>query len=109
MFVAMNCFSVVKGKETEFEVAWRQRESYLNNVPGFVRFALLKGESNGEYVSHSTWSSRDAFVAWAQSPAFTMAHRQGSLQGILQGPPVLKTYEALVEQETLRRLESDSA
>lgn len=99
MFVAMNNFKVVEGKEPEFEEIWKSRETYLQGVPGFVHFALLRGD-NGEYVSHSTWESREAFVAWTQSEAFVKGHRQGgSLMGVLAGPPQLRTFEAVIEQD----------
>lgn len=99
MFVAMNHFRVVEGKEEEFEQVWKARETYLEGVPGFVRFALLRGDDRGEYISHSTWMSREAFIDWTNSEAFTAGHRQGSLMGVLAGPPQLKVYEAVVEQE----------
>ncbi len=99
MFVAMNQFSVAAGKEEEFERIWKERETYLEGVPGFVQFALLRGDAEGEYISHSTWESRDAFVAWTESEAFVQGHRQGgSLMGVLQGPPALKTFEAVIVQ-----------
>jgi heme-degrading monooxygenase HmoA len=96
----MNHFKVAAGKEQEFETIWKTRETYLNGVPGFVRFALLRGDAPGEYVSHSTWESREAFTAWTQSEAFVAGHRQGgSLMGVLEGPPQIKLFEALMEQE----------
>ena len=98
MFIAMNNFRVVQGKEGDFEAVWKARESYLQGVPGFLRFALLRGDAEGEYISHSTWTDRAAFTAWTQSEAFTAGHRQGSMQGILAGPPVVKLYEAVIEQ-----------
>ena len=99
MFVAMNNFKVAEGKEEEFERIWKSRESHLAGVPGFVRFALLRGGGDGEYISHSTWENRDAFVAWTQSEAFVAGHRQGSLMGVLTGPPAVKLYDAVIEQE----------
>ena len=96
MFIAMNNFKVASGKAEEFERTWRERQSYLEGVPGFVRFALLKAEAEGEYISHSTWEDRAAFVSWVNSEAFVQGHRQGSLQGILEGPPEIKTYEAII-------------
>lgn len=100
MFIAMNNFKVVPGKEEEFERIWKTRETYLHGVPGFVRFALLRGDAEGEYVSHSTWESRDAFTAWTQSDAFVSGHRQGSsLMGVLAGPPLIKLYDAVITQE----------
>ncbi|MEX2245914.1 MAG: antibiotic biosynthesis monooxygenase [Dehalococcoidia bacterium] len=100
MFIAMNNFKVVPGKQEEFEGIWKNRETHLHGVPGFVRFALLRGDGEGEYISHSTWESRDAFVAWTQSEAFVAGHRQGgSLMGVLGGPPQVKLYDAVIEQE----------
>ena len=96
MYIAMNNFKVVEGKEEEFEQTWRERESYLHGVPGFLQFTLLKAEAPGEYISHSTWQDRAAFVAWTNSDAFVQGHRQGSLMGVLQGPPQIKTYEAII-------------
>ena len=98
MFIAMNNFKVASGKGPEFERIGRERESYLKGVPGFVQFALLRGDAEGEYISHSTWESREAFLAWTQSDAFVQGHRQGSLMGVLEGPPQLKTYEAVIAE-----------
>jgi heme-degrading monooxygenase HmoA len=96
MFIAMNNFTVVKGREADFERQWRERKTYLDTVPGFVEFALLKGDSEGEYISHTVWQDRAAFVAWTRSEAFTAGHRQGSIAGILDGHPVAKLYEAIL-------------
>jgi len=96
VFVAMNRFKVVGDREADFERTWKERETYLQGVDGFVQFALLKSDSPGEYVSHSTWEDREAFMAWMQSPAFAAGHRQGSLAGVLEGPPQVSTYEAII-------------
>ncbi len=98
MFVAMNRFRVAPDKGDEFERIWAERESHLDQVPGFVRFALLRGEE-GEYISHSTWEDREAFVAWTESDAFRRGHAGPSLMGILQGPPVVTLYDAVLEQD----------
>ena len=42
MFIAMNRFRVKKGSEEAFEKLWLGRESYLDSVPGFLEFHLLK-------------------------------------------------------------------
>jgi heme-degrading monooxygenase HmoA len=98
LFIATNNFKVVPGREADFETAWKSRESYLKGTPGFIRFALLRGEG-GEYISHSTWETKDAFLAWTQSPAFAAGHRQGSLAGVLAGPPAIKTYETVIVED----------
>jgi heme-degrading monooxygenase HmoA len=43
MFIAMNRFKIAPGYEAGFEKIWRERDSYLSEVPGFESFALLKG------------------------------------------------------------------
>ena len=96
MFIAMNRFKVNPERSADFEAAWRDRRSYLKEVPGFVRFALLRGDVPGEFISHSTWESRDAFKAWTQSEAFHKAHGQGMGGDILEGPPQVSLYEAVI-------------
>lgn len=98
MFVAMNRFEIADGREDEFERSWRERDSYLAGVPGFQHFALLKGDAPGEYISHSTWESRDAFVAWTQSDVFRKAHGQPLSRGVMQDAPHVSLYEAILVQ-----------
>jgi heme-degrading monooxygenase HmoA len=81
MFIAMNRFHVIKGREADFEHVWLSRDTYLDNVPGFVEFALLKGpesEDSTLYASHTVWESRAAFEAWTRSEAFGAAHQQAA-------------------------------
>lgn len=100
MFVAMNRFAVTPGREQEFERSWRERQSYLASVPGFLRFALLRGDTPGEYISHSTWADRQAFVAWTQSDVFRQAHSgRGAVEGVLADHPRVSLYEAVLEEE----------
>jgi heme-degrading monooxygenase HmoA len=101
MFIAMNRFRIAKGFEEGFETVWRERESYLDEVPGFKKFALLKGPEHDDhvlYASHSTWESRAAFEAWTESESFRKAHAQASApKGTYLGHPELETFEAVVE------------
>ena len=79
MFIAMNRFEITPGFEEGFEEVWRNRESFLDDVPGFVSFTLLKGattESHTLYASHSTWQSRSAFTAWTESENFRKAQEE---------------------------------
>jgi heme-degrading monooxygenase HmoA len=100
LFIAMNQFTVNPERGAEFEEHWRRRESYLHEVPGFVRFALLRGDEPGAYVSHSTWRDRAAFEAWTKSEAFRKAHAQARTpEGVLAGPPRIRLFEAVIEQE----------
>jgi heme-degrading monooxygenase HmoA len=98
LFIAMNHFQVDPARAAEFEAHWRQRESHLAEVPGFVSFALLRGDEPGAYASHTTWQSRAAFDAWTQSEAFRKAHAQARTPaGLLVGHPRLALYEAVLE------------
>ena len=45
MFLAMNRFRIAPGREEDFINVWRARNSYLDNVPGFLAFHLLRGDS----------------------------------------------------------------
>ena len=77
MFIAMNCFRVKNGREEAFETVWLSRDTYLDRVPGFVEFHLLKGPEADDhtlYASHSVWQSKAAFEAWTRSEEFRAAH-----------------------------------
>ena len=51
-----------------------------------------------EYVSHTTWRDQAAFDAWRQSDVFRLAHAQGSVEGVLMGPPVVAIYSSVLEE-----------
>lgn len=101
--IAMNNFQVTADQAEQFEARWRQRRSYLQDVPGFESFALLRGETRDgvvHYVSHSTWASQEAFVAWTQSENFTLAHRGDPIpKGMVLGPPQLECFEVVLGQD----------
>lgn len=101
MFLAMNRFQIALGFEEGFETIWRERESYLNTVPGFVSFALLKGGTEDDhtlYASHSVWQNREVFDAWTESESFRKAHAQASApKGTYLGHPNLELFESVIE------------
>ena len=81
MFIAMNRFKVKKGNEDAFENVWMTRESYLDRLPGFVEFHLLKGpeaEDHTLYSSHTVWASKAAFEAWTKSEEFRASHARAT-------------------------------
>jgi heme-degrading monooxygenase HmoA len=109
MFIAMNRFKVRKGSEEAFEKVWLTRESYLERMPGFVEFHLLRGpaeEDHTLYSSHTMWGSHAQFEAWTKSDEFRTAHartgneRTGSLY--LEHPK----FEGFEVRQTLRRAEA---
>ena len=78
MFIAMNRFKIAPGFGDGFERVWRERESYLSDVPGFRSFHLLRGPGAQDhvlYASHTVWESRADFDAWTRSEHFRAAHR----------------------------------
>lgn len=101
MYIAMNTFRVVEGREDGFETTWQQRDRHLGEVEGFVDFRLLRGataEGITTYISHSTWASEDAFLGWTRSEAFQKAHRDArSPAGTLAGPPAFSGWRVVLE------------
>lgn len=102
MYIAMNRFKIAPGFEDGFETTWRERDSYLKDVPGFVRFALLKGPKGDDhtlYASHTIWESEAHFRAWTESDHFRKAHAQASApKGTYLGHPDLELFEAVLTE-----------
>ncbi len=44
MYIAMNRFKVAMGSEADFENVWRNRDSSLSEVPGFVGVPPAAGQ-----------------------------------------------------------------
>ncbi|MCP3472773.1 antibiotic biosynthesis monooxygenase [Bradyrhizobium sp. CCGUVB1N3] len=101
MFIAMNRFQVKKGAETAFETVWATRESYLDAMPGFVEFHLLRGpeaEDHTLYSSHTSWVDKAAFEAWTRSEEFRRAHARADSRGgesLYLGHPKFEGFEVI--------------
>jgi len=99
MYIAMNRFRILRGKEEEFEKLWKTRDSHLNEVEGFKNFNLIKGQINSDYtlyVSHSQWESETHFLNWTKSAAFRKAHKDaGKNQHIYLGHPKFEGFVVL--------------
>lgn len=99
-FIAMNRFRIVPGREAEFIDIWRERDSRLAGVPGFVAFHLLQGATTAEhtlFASHTVWESRTAFEDWTRSDAFRAAHAgAGTKRDLYLGPPQLELFDAVL-------------
>ncbi|MCZ6787184.1 MAG: antibiotic biosynthesis monooxygenase [Planctomycetota bacterium] len=100
MYIAMNRFRIAAGREDEFERLWHERKSYLDQVPGFRSFRLLRGSpAGGEsiFISHSSWDSEGAFEAWTESEEFTKAHRRAkSPEGVVLSHPEFEGYDVVM-------------
>jgi heme-degrading monooxygenase HmoA len=99
MLIAMNRFRVKPGSESDFEAAWLNREVYLDAVPGFIEFHLLRGpkhEDHTLYSSHAIWRSQADFEAWTRSEAFRAAHKgAGGSKPLYLGHPQFEGFEVL--------------
>lgn len=100
MFIAMNRFRIVPGREADFIEIWRQRDSHLAQVPGFQSFNLLQGPTTDEhtlFASHTVWETRAAFEAWTRSEAFRAAHAgAGAKRDIYLNHPQLELFESVI-------------
>jgi caffeoyl-CoA O-methyltransferase len=109
MFIAMNRFQVKASSANDFEKIWRERDSHLSKVEGFVRFQLLRGslrkhdeQDRVEFVSHSTWLTEQNFLAWTESEEFRRAHApsegRSATREMLLGPPEFRSYSVVLDQ-----------
>jgi len=100
MYIAMNRFQIVPGRENDFELIWRHRESQLEEVPGFQEFHLIKGETTEThtiYASHSTWASESDFINWTKSESFRLAHKNaGKNKGLYIGHPIFEGFDVVL-------------
>ena len=101
MYVAMNRFNIKPGCEQAFIDVWKNRETFLDSVPGFKTFNLLQGPTNDEFslfASHSIWESKQDFINWTESEQFRKAHAGagGKTKDIYLGPPKFEGFESVV-------------
>lgn len=99
-YIAMNHFRVAAGRGGEFEGRWRDRTSYLDTVPGFVQFNLVRGKDEEDgthrYASHVIWQNRQAFLDWTHSDSFRKAHASRETPaGLLLGHPQFQGWETI--------------
>jgi heme-degrading monooxygenase HmoA len=99
MFIAMNRFQVILGEEKAFEAVWLSRDTHLADVPGFIEFHLLRGETSEDHTlfsSHTVWRSHADFEAWTRSEAFRQAHRNaGGNKPLYLGHPRFEGFEVI--------------
>ena len=96
----MNRFKIVLGKEKQFEEIWQNRDSHLDNVPGFIDFNLIKGPTNENftlYASHSRWDSEQDFIKWTKSESFRTAHKNtGQHKDVYLGHPDFEGFKVII-------------
>jgi heme-degrading monooxygenase HmoA len=104
MYIAMNRFKVIKGREDAFEAIWKSRQTRLHEMEGYREFHLLKGPEHEEhtlYASHTTWATKEAFLAWTTSEQFRDAHRnagQRTDEPTSLGHPQFEGFETVISE-----------
>lgn len=102
MFYAMNRFPVAEGRENEFEEVWKNRESRLKEMPGFISFKMLRGQAKeGKviFISQTLWQSGEAFQGWVNSDQFKQAHGKSKVPpGVIMGPPQFESYDVVIDE-----------
>lgn len=102
MYIAMNRFTIIKGNEADFEDGWKNRQSRLKELPGFIDFQLLRCDTqeDGEttlFASHAIWKTKDDFINWTKSEQFRDAHKNaGSRKSMFAGAPKFEGFEVVV-------------
>ena len=105
MYVAMNHFTIAAGRGGEFEARWRDRESWLEEVPGVVQFHLAGHTNNGthiidthdDYVIDEVWELYrhaigltgpvSTLLEWdANIPSFDIVHAEALKAKAYRGP-----------------------
>ena len=97
MYIAMNRFSIGAGFEDGFLEIWANRDSHLDQVPGFRNFKMLRGaaiQGGTLFISHSEWDSYDSFKAWTESESFKAAHGKSKApEGTYLGHPQFEGFQ----------------
>lgn len=105
MYIAMNRFQVKKGSEQAFETLWATRETYLNELDGFIEFHLLRGpvaDDHQLYATHTIWADKAAFEGWTKSEQFRKSHARAENStgnSLYLGHPKFEGFE-IIQTET---------
>jgi len=102
MFVTMNRFSLHDEFREVFEQRFRERESLLKQVPGFIRNSVLRPVEGGgeQYIVMTLWESRQAFEDWTRSDAFRQAHARAAQtpKEWFAAPSRLEAFESVTDE-----------
>ncbi len=94
MLIVMNVVTVNEGRNEDFEQAFREHQSHLSEVPGFVSFELLRRDRDDEYAVMTKWEDKDAFDGWVKSDAFRKSHQH--TDRTITKSAEIRTYEVIL-------------
>ncbi|HEV3470857.1 MAG TPA: antibiotic biosynthesis monooxygenase [Pyrinomonadaceae bacterium] len=98
MITVANRIYVKREYAEAFEARFRERAGLVDQMPGFVSNQILRPVNEGDpYVVFTVWESRQDFLSWVRSDAFTKGHAQsGTLpKEAFAGPNVLEMHEVI--------------
>jgi heme-degrading monooxygenase HmoA len=77
MITVANRIYVKQEYAEAFEQRFRDRAGLVDQMPGFVSNQVLRPVNEGDpYVVFTIWDSREDFLNWVKSDAFTKGHAQ---------------------------------
>ncbi|MBN8662248.1 MAG: antibiotic biosynthesis monooxygenase [Candidatus Melainabacteria bacterium] len=96
MFISINHILVKKGRESDFEKLFRERDRLVEKQLGFVSLDILKptADSN-EYQVLTRWLSKEDFKNWTSSEAFKKSHSRPTDHSIFDGKSFLTLHETI--------------
>jgi len=114
MFIAMNRFLINNDFSNQFVDVWKNRESYLNQVDGFMKLRLLKEQKDQEngrtFISYSEWRTEADFLKWMEGEFSQKAHKKSSLpKEAYLGRPEFKGYQVALEEGCGERTDFSSS
>ena len=102
MFYAVNRFTVDANRSDEFLKVWKERDSHLKEIEGYISFKMLKGrvkEDKVLFVSQTLWKDEESFAAWTPSEQFKKPHGKNKMpSGVILGPPAFEAYNIVLEE-----------
>lgn len=101
MIVVANRIPVAKGYEKQFEERFKNRQRLVEQMPGFIRFQLLKPIQGDYYISMTYWESYEAFEAWTKSAEFERAHSANPPppKEMFTGKNILEIHEVILSSD----------
>ena len=77
MIVVANRIPVNPEYAEAFEARFRERQGLVDQMPGFIKFQILKPTSEEDpYIVQTYWESHAHFTAWTESEEFRKGHGQ---------------------------------
>ncbi|MCY0888259.1 MAG: antibiotic biosynthesis monooxygenase [Alicyclobacillaceae bacterium] len=74
MFHAHNRIESANGQGSDLEQRFQHAAEHMKQVPGFVKFEMLRASDDSHYLVTTVWESEKHFHDWVKSPHFRAAH-----------------------------------